>query len=113
MQIVDRPAATIVGIEVVAPSRICPWSFRRRGRACSLGAVVDVPPVSLPEGWSLGRAPAGRYLHHRHPGDETRIGDSFADMYRWAQVNDLRPGPRKIDVGYRADHSGPTSCTSS
>lgn len=136
MQIVDRPAATIVGIQVVAPfsdlAVVVPQAWARvfaRHRellsgpdgVCAefstdlgggdyreiLGVVVDMPPVSLPEGWSLGRAPAGRYLHHRHVGDVTRIGDSFADMYRRAEATDLRPGPHKIDIGYRADRSGP------
>ncbi|MCA1006539.1 GyrI-like domain-containing protein [Rhodococcus hoagii] len=136
MQIVDRAALTIVGIEVVAPfpelSVVVPqaWArvFARRHDLPSgsdgvfvefstdlgggdyreiLGVVVDIPPVSLPEGWSSVGVPAGRYLHHRHLGDEASIGDAFAAMYRRAEVEDLDPGPRKVDVGYRPDHFGP------
>lgn len=85
MQIVDRPAVTIVGIEVVAPfahlAVVVPpaWArvFARRRDLCAdpddvcvefstelgdgdyreiLGVVVDTPPVSLPDGWNVGRA---------------------------------------------------------
>lgn len=134
MEIVERHEVTIVGVEVVAPfaelAVVVPQAWARvfaRHRDLAggdvlvefstdlgdgdyremLGAVVEVPPMSLPEGWTVGKAPAGRYLHHRHLGDEAAIADTFAAMYRWAETNDLRPGPHKLDVGYRADHSGP------
>ncbi|QCQ91917.1 GyrI-like domain-containing protein [Rhodococcus sp. SGAir0479] len=136
MQVVERREVTIVGIEVVAPfselAVVVPqvWArvFARRGDLPSgpddglvdfstdlgggdyrevLGAVVDVPPLSLPEGWTLGRAPAGRYLHHRHVGDVSAIADTFAEMYRWAATNELRAGAHKLDVGYHHDQHGP------
>ncbi|RVW04655.1 AraC family transcriptional regulator [Rhodococcus spongiicola] len=136
VKIVERAPETIVGIEVVAPfpdlSVVVPqaWArvFARRSDLLSgpddvfvefstdlgdgdyrelLGAVVAVPPLSLPEGWRLGKAPAGRYLHHRHLGDEASITDSFAAMYRWAEANDQRPGPHRLDFGYLPDHTRP------
>ncbi|WP_430333429.1 effector binding domain-containing protein [Rhodococcus sp. ACT016] len=135
MQIVERPATTIVGIEVVAPfdelAVVVPqaWArvFARRSDLLTgpddvfvefstdlgdgvyrelLGVVVEALPASLPEGWTIAKAPAGRYLHHPHRGDEAAIGDSFAFMYRWAEVNELRPGAYKLDVGYRPDRDG-------
>ncbi|MCL2535214.1 MAG: GyrI-like domain-containing protein [Nocardiaceae bacterium] len=132
MQIVERPATTIIGIEVVAPAGelavVVPqaWArvFARRSDLLTgpddvlvrfgtdlgddvhrelLGAVVDALPTTLPEGWSIGKAPAGRYLHHPHLGDESTIADSFAAMRRWAEVNEFRPGANTLDVGYRPD----------
>jgi len=130
VRIVERASATIVGIEVVAPfaelAVVVPqaWArvFARRSDLLTgpedvfvefstdlgdgdyrevLGVVVDALPASLPEGWSIAKAPAGRYLHHRHLGDESTIADTFGAMHRWAEVNELRPGGHRIDVGYR------------
>lgn len=134
MQIVERTAMTIVGIEVVAPfaelAVVVPqaWArvFARRSDLLSdpddvfvefstdlgdgdyreiLGVVVDALPASLPEGWSIAKASAGRYLHHRHLGDESTIADTFGAMHRWAEVNGLPVGVHKLDVGYRPDHA--------
>ncbi len=135
MQVVDRAATTILGIEVVAPfaelAVVVPqaWArvFARRSDLLTgpddvfvefstdlgdgdyreiLGVVVDALPSSLPEGWSIAKAPAGRYLHHRHLGEEAAIADTFGAMYRWAEVNDLQAGAHKLDVGYRPGRAG-------
>ncbi|MDH6677592.1 putative transcriptional regulator YdeE [Rhodococcus sp. LBL1] len=134
MQVVERTAATIVGIEVVAPyaelAVVVPqaWArvFARRRDLLTgpddvfvefstdlgggdyrevLGVVVDSLPASLPEGWSIAKAPGGRYLHHRHLGDESTIADTFGAMHRWAEVNELQAGVHKLDVGYRPDRA--------
>ncbi len=47
--------------------------------------------------------PGGRWAQATHDGPVEDIAETFGRILRWAAAQGHRPGPRKLDVGYRLD----------
>lgn len=126
MDVVERAASVVTGIEVVAPfgdlAVLVPraWAelFAQVGdgpcaeasRSLGDGRYREVVGVLGAPGAGPARAvlPAGRYVRHVHDGPVAGIGEAFGAMHAWAEERGLRVGDLKLDVGYtRAGDDGP------
>jgi hypothetical protein len=121
MQIVDRNPVHLVGPTVSAaptelPAVVPPlWKevFAAHPEGTVLAELSEEPggdthviTVGVLADQPAGDAvpvPGGRWLHHRHEGPLSSIGETYARMFAHAAEQDLRLGRLKLDVGYLAD----------
>jgi predicted transcriptional regulator YdeE len=131
VEVVQRPEATVLGVEVVAAfdelgvlvpaaweqvfARVAqlpvppPHRFAEASRHLGEGryretvGVLVGGPVEVPDGMVLTTLPAGRYVRHRHTGPVETIADGFRAAHEWAGQHGLQVGDVKLDVGYAAD----------
>ena len=55
---------------------------------------------SIPNGMQKLEIAENTYLHHKHTGSVKEIAQTFGEMYKWAQENNIRAGEFKLDIGY-------------
>lgn len=128
MEVVERMAMQVIGIEVIAPwqdlwTRV-PLAWEElRARSGEIGnraseSFVDVsveerdgtyrqvvgaevrPAEAVPEGMIVLEIPYGRFVHLRHEGGLEEIARSFGRMYAWAGAEGHRVDAFKLDAGY-------------
>ena len=127
--VVQRPALSFVGMEVLAESEmhsleLSPPAWQRlyaqqdeikhrygqtfadvnlgwaNGRYRRLiGAEVTEAGV-VPQGMTLVEMPAQRYLFRRHTGPRSGVAETFGSMYDWARRGGHATGAVRVDVGY-------------
>lgn len=67
---------------------------------------VEVPAeAEVPDGMTKIIIPPKKYVWYQHPGELTKIGESFGKMYEWAEQQGIEIGDFKLDIGYRKDNS--------
>ena len=128
MEIVERGATKVVGLQVVATWEEL-WQkvpkawriFAERYTAIEHRMEVPLLDVSLgkqgetyvelvaaqvstfgatPEGMVELEIPRQDYIFYRHTGPVEEIADSFGKIYQWAEKNGIPAGEMKIDQGY-------------
>ena len=132
MDMVDRPAIQVVGIEVDIPfpelrtavpaawERLLERSGELTGKIGEafigvstdlgngthrqlLGAQFGAQAPPVPEGMVARTLPAARYVHEVHRGPLDELDISFARMHGWATQLGLEPDGVKLDVGWGTD----------
>jgi predicted transcriptional regulator YdeE len=131
VEIVDRPDAMVLGLEVVAPfdelGTAVPAAWRELfARAHELPAPVDgrfaeasehlgggryretvgvllAQPITPPAGMTAALLPAGRFVRHDVTGPVSGITDGFQSVYDWAAARGFTLGERTLDRGYTPD----------
>lgn len=68
-----------------------------------LVGVETTLDTEVPKGMTKIIIPPKKYVWHQHKGELSEVGETFGQMYEWAEQQNVETGNFKIDVGYRMD----------